>query len=414
MKKCIVLLLSLFLLSNILAQSTDSIPVQSNKIKLFFECQDCDQSYFTNQLPFVDFVRDAQNADVHLYVTKQKNASEGFRFFLNFVGKEKYKDMNYKLLTDSPESESSLKRNDRILNTTKMGLAPFVSQTSVGERLTLSCSDSLKKMDRELKDPWDFWVFVLDFGGALDAEYSLYNYKTQGKFNAKRITDTWKHRLVVDYTYENETYDYRTNATTQSIKKAYTFHSRSVYSINSHWSAQISEAIKQDTYYNFDFYWDIGPAIEYNFFPWDKSDRKVFAFIYQVKARYYDYIQANIENKTDNLLLNHSASLELILRQPWGEIESMLEFDSYIPQWDMYRLSIDAQVSVKIARGFSVFLKADGALINDQHYLPKEASSLSDRLLQARQEKTPFELSGQVGIRYAFGSIYNSVVNHRF
>jgi hypothetical protein len=414
MRKLIVVLLFVFGINALIAQELDSVGVPINKLKLFFECQDCDQSYFMNQMTFVDFVRNVEDGDVHLYVTKQKNASEGFRYYLNFVGKEKFGEIKFKLQTDSPESESSLKRNDRILKYAKLGLAPYISQTNIADRVNIKCDDSIKVMDRSLKDPWDYWVFVMDLGGSLDAEYSLYNYKTKGRFVAKRITETWKHRLVLDYSYENETYDYRTNEMTQSIKKGYTIHSRSVYSINSHWSAQISEAIKQDTYYNYDFYWDIGPAIEYNFFPWDKSDRKVFAAIYQIKARYYDYIQPSVNNLGSDLLVNHSASLELILRQPWGDIESMLEYNAYIPQWDMYRLSLEALVSVKIARGFSIFFKADGTLINDQHYLPKEASSLSQRLLQARQEKTPFELAGQIGIRYAFGSIYNSVVNHRF
>lgn len=378
------------------------------------ECADCDEAYFTNQLSYVSFVRDVENSDVHLYVTKQKNASEGFRYYLNFEGKEKFSDINFQLKTDSPESESNLTRNDRILKTLKMGLSPYVSRTEYADKIHILCNDSLKTVNREVEDPWNFWVFVLDVGGKLDAEYSQYNYKTEGGFSAKRITDKWKHRVVFDYIYENETYDYRTNAEQQSIKKAYTLHARSVYSMSPHWSAQVSGALKQHTYYNYNFYWDLGPAIEYNFYNWDKSDRKVLAAIYQVKARYYDYIQPTINDYSSDYIWNHTLSLELILRERWGNIESMLEYDGYIPDFDQYRVSLNSQLSIKVARGFSVFFKADGALINDQHYLPKVASSLTDRLLQARQEKTPFELSGQIGIRYAFGSIYNSVVNHRF
>lgn len=413
MKKLIILS---FLLSymGINAQAQNSVPVTPDKLKLFFECIDCEKSYFINQLPFVDFVRDAKDSDLHLYVTKQKNASEGFRYYLNFVGKGNFSDINFKLQTDSPESDSGLKRNNRILKTLKFGLTPYISRTKAADRIDFVCNDSLKKIDKELKDPWDFWVFVLDMGGSLDAEYSNYEYELNGRLNCKRITDTWKHRFVFDYEYENETYDYRINDMKQSIKKRFIFHTRSVYAINRHWSAQYSAAIKQDTYYNYDFYWDLGPGIEYNFFPWDKSDRKVFALRYEIKARYYDYIQPTVNNLNSDLIWNHFIYAELILRQPWGDIESGIKYTSYISDLDMYSLSLETQLSVKLGRGFSIFLRGDAAIINDQHYLPRGTSSLSDRLLQARKEETPFEISGKIGVRYSFGSIYNSVVNHRF
>ncbi len=413
MKKLIILSLLLIHIA-VNAQIAESVPVPSAKIKLFFECQDCKESYFINQMTFVDFVRDTQNSDVHLYVTKQKNASEGFRYFLNFVGKGQFSDIKFKLQTDSPESESSLKRNNRILKTAKMGLAPFVSRTKVANKIDFVCNDSLKTIDKELDDPWDYWVFVMDLGGELDAESSVYEYVVSGRLNCKRITDIWKHRFVFDYDYENETYDYQTNNTKQSIKKAFTFHTRSVYALTSHWSAQYSAAIKQDTYYNYDFYWDFGPGLEYNFFTWDKSDRKVFTARYELKARYFDYIQPTVNNLQSDLLWNHFLGLELILRQPWGDIESECKYSTYLDNWEMYKLSLQTKLSVKLARGFSVFLNVEGALINDQHYLPMATSTLEDRLLQARKEETPFELAGEVGIRFSFGSIYNSVVNHRF
>ncbi|MBN1463161.1 MAG: DUF481 domain-containing protein [Paludibacteraceae bacterium] len=414
MKKDILLLFFTAVSFIAFAQKNDSIAYSPTKLKLFLECTDCDHAYYMNQLPFVGFVRDVKDADLHVYITKQKNASEGFRYYLNFVGKNSFADINYKLQTDSPDSESRLKRNDRILKTLKMGLTPYVSRTDVSERVFLTCNDSIKISDPTIKDPWNFWVFVLDLGGNLEAEESYYNYQAKGNLNCKRITEEWKHRFVFTYAYENETYDYKTTNIKQSIQNAFTFHTRSVYAINRHWSAQYSAAIKQDTYYNYGFYWDLGPGVEYNFFPWDKSDRKVFALRYEFKARYYDYIQPTINDLTEDLIWNHFVALELILRQPWGDIESEAKYSTYIPDWNQYNLSLKTQLSVKVARGFSVFLKAEGALINDQHYLPKVSSSLTDRLLQARKEKTPFELNGEIGIRYAFGSIYNSVVNHRF
>ena len=414
MKRCIVIYFFAFVSFFTFAQKTDSTAYSPTKLKLFFECTDCDHAYYMNQLPFVDFVRDVKDADLHVYITKQKNASEGFRYFLNFLGRNTFADINYKLQTDSPDSESRLKRNDRILRTLKMGLTPYVSRTDVSDRIILTCNKSIKIKDPTIKDPWNFWVFVIDLGGNLEAEESNYNYKVRGKLSCNQITEIWKHRFVFDYAYENETYDYRTASIKQSIQKSYTLHSRSVYAITKHWSAQYSAAIKQDTYYNYGFYWDFGPGIEYNFFPWDMSDKKIVAVNYQFKARYYDYIQQTVNDLTEDLIWNQFVVMRLILRQPWGDIESEAKYSTYLSEWNQYNLSIKTQLSVKVARGLSVFFNTEGALINDQHYLPKSSSSLTERLLQVRKEKTPFELSGDIGLRYSFGSIYNSVVNHRF
>jgi hypothetical protein len=71
-------------------------------------------------------------------------------------------------------------------------------------------------------------------------------------------------------------------------------------------------------------------------------------------------------------------------------------------------------MSVRLAKQLSVYFEIESEIIHDQLYLPKGDASLEDVLLRRRKLATTYEISGNIGIRFTFGSIYNSVVNERF
>jgi hypothetical protein len=54
------------------------------------------------------------------------------------------------------------------------------------------------------------------------------------------------------------------------------------------------------------------------------------------------------------------------------------------------------------------------ARINDQLGLVKGELSEADILLQLQELETSYQLDGEIGITYTFGSIYNNIVNPRF
>jgi hypothetical protein len=46
--------------------------------------------------------------------------------------------------------------------------------------------------------------------------------------------------------------------------------------------------------------------------------------------------------------------------------------------------------------------------------LEKQGATAEEILLRQKQLNTAYELAGNIGITYTFGSIYNNVVNPRF
>jgi hypothetical protein len=78
------------------------------------------------------------------------------------------------------------------------------------------------------------------------------------------------------------------------------------------------------------------------------------------------------------------------------------------------RLTTQADVSVRLTKNLSVYCEVQSQVIHDQLYLPKGDASLEDILLRRRKLATTYEIAGQFGFRFTFGSIFNNVVNERF
>ena len=52
--------------------------------------------------------------------------------------------------------------------------------------------------------------------------------------------------------------------------------------------------------------------------------------------------------------------------------------------------------------------------MRDQIYLPLAGNTEEEILLQRQALQTGFRITTNIGVRYTFGSIYNTIVNQRF
>jgi len=66
-------------------------------VSVFLDCSTCDNSYIRQQIYFVNYVRDVQLSQIHIFITKQYNASGGGTFTLSFIGKKDFDGINNNL-----------------------------------------------------------------------------------------------------------------------------------------------------------------------------------------------------------------------------------------------------------------------------------------------------------------------------
>jgi hypothetical protein len=265
---------------------------------------------------------------------------------------------------------------------------------------------------QENHDPWNYWVFRIKLSSDFEGETSKKEYSLNNSFEADRITELVKFRSEVSYDFDKKIYK-DDDEIIESKKTKAELDANIVYSLSPRWSTGVFGNVSASSYLNLNTASEIGPAIEYNIFPWDKSDRKVFTIGYHVKAHYYKYNEVTIFERLEENRASESLKLSLLLRQPWGEIESKLEGSHYFHDFSKNRVSMETDVSVNIVKGLSLFVELETDLIHDQLYLPGGETSRDDLLLQQRKLATNFDFSAELGIRFTFGSVFNNIINQR-
>ena len=112
-------------------------------------------------------------------------------------------------------------------------------------------------------------------------------------------------------------------------------------------------------------------------------------------------------------MYQHNLQVMLNIIKPWGEVRTKLEGASFLNDFDANSIEFDSDLSVRLWKGLSIVFDLNLAGINDQIYLPAKELTLEDVLLNNTKLPTSFEVSGGVGLRLTFGSVYNNIVNLR-
>ncbi len=409
--------LTLFLLFLVLFQfhvsAQDSTRVNSN-LNFFLDCWDCDFDFVRQELEFVSFVRDPKLGDVHILVSESRTGGGGRKYFMNFIGLKNLEEVNYEYEYTSEQAETHDEIRKGLLKLIQTGILQYYYYTGKLNEVEIELMhNGLKPAALTMEDPWKNWVFRLSSGGEFQKEASQNEFSLESEIRIEKIKKEWKTRIEADYDINVENFfdedEKITNRQTQTDIESYF-----IKSLTPKWSAGIFGFYQSATFLNINNSVRGSLGIEYNIFPWDISNRKVFTFRYQVGIRTYNYNEITIYDKMKEHLFYQSAEINLELVQPWGRVEASLEGRNYFHDFSKNRLTLYSDFSVRLTKQLSVFSYFFGRIIHDQLYLPKGDTSIEDLLLKRRKLQTTYELGGQLGIRFTFGSIYSSVVNERF
>ncbi len=411
MTKSILLILLLLFTFNLIAQENQE---SKKQINFFLECEACDFTFVRQELEFVSFVRDPKLADVHILSSHSHTGSGGRIFFIEFIGMGTFEGQNfdYEYLAEQSETEDQTRKG--LLKLIQTGILQYYSKAGLLKQLEIDLDKNENtEIVSTIEDPWKLWVFQIEAGTFFQKEESQNEYTFNTEVRVDKVTDDWKMRIEGQYQIYRENFFDDGEKITNNQEEA-EINANYVLSLSPHWSAGIFSGYSSRTYMNIKHMYEFAPGVEYNIFPWDISNRKIFTLRYQAGIRNYYYNEVTIYDKTDELLFYEELSLNLELVQPWGTIETRLEGRHYFHDFSKNRLSFDTELSVRLTKQFSVFAEIEAQVVHDQLYLPKGDASLEDILLQRRKQATTYELGGQVGLRFTFGSIYSSVVNERF
>lgn len=140
---------------------TNAQEAENNDLKIFVDCNICDTTFLRQNLGNVQFVRDQDLSDVHLFFVTQRNGSGGRLYEVDFIGKNSFEDINYKLefSTDGNMTRDEVRR--LTMEYIKIGLVRFwIANGTLSDVSVAVPGPVLEAEETNIKDPWDYWVFA--------------------------------------------------------------------------------------------------------------------------------------------------------------------------------------------------------------------------------------------------------------
>jgi len=367
-------------------------------------------SYMKKEIPFINYVRDKNVADLIIITTIQETGSGGSEITCFIEGQNKYTGVmdtvKFAIFPDDTEEQI----RSKVVRTLKMGLMKYIIETPLAEFINITFSERIS--EEVSSDKWNNWVFETDLHGSMNGQETSNSHNIGTSFNAGRITSEWKLDFGLNYSYS------QTKIESGDIQAINTRRSSRVWgdavkSINEHWSVGLSSDVFNSIYSNYDLEFSLEPAIEYDIFPYSESTRRIFRIFYVVRFGYNNYSDTTQFFKTEETLLSHRIQTSFTTIQKWGRINFSTRWSNYLHDFSLNRFSINGYIRLKIAKGLSVQLSGSYSFIHDQVSLRKGEASVEDVLLHRHEVLTTYSYYTSFSVSYTFGSIYNNVVNPR-
>lgn len=390
---------------------------RAGALRVFLDCNyACDETFLRQEITFIDYVRDRKDADVHVLVTTQSTGGGGAEFTLKFIGLDRFAGVEQTLKHVTPQTATSDEIRRGFAEVFKRGLVRYVSETPLAPNLkiTFTAPQQATAQTDPKKDPWNLWVFRANFGGSFSGERSNRGRSIRGSASASRTTEDWKLSFTSSANYRENEFELSETETFKSVSKNVDGGGRVIKSVNENWSAGLIGSVSVSSFLNYDLRTRISPGIEYDFFPYSQSTRRMFTVQYTVGFSTFDYDQETIFQKLSENLADHRIITSLSMRQPWGSLYGDVSFSQFLTKPDKYNISAFGQADVRLFKGFSINGFTSLQRTRDQIYLPAGGATPEEILVRQRQLATGYRYSVSFGISYSFGSIFNNIVNPRF
>jgi hypothetical protein len=393
---------------------TENTNLREQGVRVFMDCSSCDLDYVRREIPYVNYVRDRTEAEVHILITRQSTGSGGKEYQIVFIGQNNYQGQDEKLVfASTPDMTKDLIRQG-YTRMIALGLMKYVANTPLAGHLIISYdqTDNMEDNQNLVEDKWKSWVYDIDLQGAYYKQETYSNLQLENGLSISKVTPKWKIILNADYYSRRKNYILE-DTTILSYRSAASFSNMVVRSIGNHWSIGERSSLSTDTYSNRRLSWSFYPAIEYDLFNYAESNRKQLVFQYRVGYGYNYYQDTTLYGKIEEGLFRQQFLIAVQVRQPWGSLSGTFLGSNYLHDWSKNSLSMGIGLSLRILKGLSFTVMGQASWIHDQLSLPQEGATPEETLLRQRQIASQYDFELECGLRYTFGSIFNNIVNPR-
>jgi hypothetical protein len=403
------------------AQGVPPVPKvrQEEALRVLLDCADfsCDQDFLRTEVNFVSHVRDRQDAQVYVLITRQETVAGGTEFTVNFIGQKEFRGAADTLSYASGPAESEDQVRQGLAQLVKRGLVRYANHTPLAQGIRISYDTSEVSPAHQMAarhDPWNGWSFSTTLDWSVNGEKSFTGIGLNASLSANRTTEAWKTNALLRAGYDEARIEVSEDETVVSVSRDFALNGLMVKSLGGHWSAGVRGTLTSSTFLNQSLTLRVAPAVEYNVFPYSESTRRQLTLQYSVGTTAFDYAEETIYRKTSETLLDQKLLATLTVKQPWGSISASLEGSHYLHDFSKRRGTVVTDADLNLFGGFSLVLLGGLESVKDQIFLPRGGASPEEILLREQQLATSFRYWSTVGISYTFGSPLADVVNPRF
>ena len=405
-------MIRLLIVLNIFLSTLFATETESKKTSIFIECRHCNEDFIKEQIPYVDYVRDRLDADIHILETSQRTGSGGDEHSLYFIGQSTFNGKNDTLsFTSSVDDTKDQIRNERV-RMIQIGLVPYLLKTSMASRISVDVV-SVQTSAEKVEDKWNNWVFKIRGNSFMNAQQSSRSVNVFGTISASRVTEDWKFSLSTNGSYNENMYEYG-GTEYLSTSDSRRLRGSVIMSLTDHMSAGLWTSAWNSSYGNTDLGLSITPEFEYSLYPYSESNQQSLRLNYSLTAKHVDYTDTTIYFKTNENLFSEGVSISYNTVKPWGSVNTSISGNHYLHDFSKNIISLNTGLSLRLIKGLSLNLNGSGSMVHNQLSIPKGDYSIQDVLLERAELETQFTYFASIGFSYSFGSIYNNIVNPRF
>jgi len=386
-------------------------------VRVFLDCQaffGCDFDLVRREIAWVDWVRNREDADVHLLVTSTPTGA-GRAFDMQFIGRGRFEGQDTSLTHSSSSTDTQDELRRSLTERFKLGLVGYAGNTPAGQLLRVEYTAPVAAATvTPENDPWNLWVFGLSAGGSARAQSRTSSTSVNGSLSANRTSENWKFRWGARANYREEDFEFSDGSTTSSLRRTSGTDVLVVRSVGPHWGVGGRASVTASTFSNQDIRVNIQPAVEYNIFPYSESSRRQLTFQYRIGSSHVRYDEETIFGVLEETLYEQMLTTSLGLQQPWGSSSLAVTVSHFLDDPQKNRLTVFGNANVRIVRGLSLSFFGNVARVRDQVFLSRRGASDEEVLLRQRDLETDFDYTLNINLRFTFGSIFNNIVNPRF
>ncbi|MFC1545515.1 hypothetical protein ACFL44_02370, partial [Gemmatimonadota bacterium] len=275
-----------------------------------------DFDHLRREIAFVNWMRDRQDAHLHILGTSQLTGSGGREHTFYFIGLKTFTGRRDTLCYVEGSTETETESRDGIVQILKMGLMPYVAATSVASRIRISyTADRPGVSAGPTEDRWDWWVFAMSFHSFFNGQSHSSNGSYSGSLSANRTTEDSKYRMGISSSYSRNSYEIPDVVEYVNTTRSLDASANAVWGLSPHWSAGFSGGLSQSTYSNQTRLIRVGPAFEFNVFPYSESTRRELTWLYRIGPQWIEYEEETIFNKLEESVWQHALIVSLDIKE---------------------------------------------------------------------------------------------------